>query len=101
MFYFTGGEDYKVPPNQYIKIVFLAGNTRAKFDLYLIPDHKIEMTERLRVTIVDLSISYGSNLRLGSVNSATIDILDDDSKHTYYIQHIKSTLKGVYVIVIT
>ena len=81
-----------VPPNQYVKVVFLAGNTRATFDIRIIGNDKIGMTKRFRVTIVDLSLSYGSNLRLGSISSATIDILDDDSKHTYYIQHIKSTL---------
>ena len=81
-----------VPPNQYVKVIFLAGMTVAKFDIHLIGNDKIGMTKRFRITIVDLSLSYGSNLRLGSISSATVDIFDDDSKHTYYIQHIKSTL---------
>ena len=31
--YFTGGEDYEVPPNQYIKVIIPAGMTSISFDI--------------------------------------------------------------------
>ena len=82
---FTGGEDYEIPTNQYFKVLFPAGSTVAKFDVYIMNDNKIENNETFYGTIYDLSVPYGINL--GSTASATFTILDDDSKHTYIIMY--------------
>ena len=77
---FIGGEDYEVPPNQYIKVIISAGVTTASFDIRIINDTKVEGNEKFRGTIFDLSVPYG--FKLGSNAGATFTILDDDSKHT-------------------
>ena len=79
--YFTGGEDYEVPPNQYIKVIIPAGMTRISFDIKITDDNKVEYDETFRGTIFDLSLPYGFNL--GSIASATFTILDGDSKLVY------------------
>ena len=78
--YITGGEDYEAPENQYIKVIFPAGKTRVSFDIIINDDNDMEGSETFRITIYDLSVPYDINL--GSITSATINILDNDSKHT-------------------
>ena len=74
----TGGEDYDIPPNQYVQVIFPPGETRVSFDVLLIDDIQMENSETFRVTIYDLSVPYG--ITLGSITSAEITILDNDSK---------------------
>ena len=76
--YFTGGEDYEAPPNKYIKVKFPAGKTRVSFDIIINDDDEMEGHETFRITIYDLSVPYDINL--GFITSATINILDNDSK---------------------
>ena len=82
--YLTGGQDYQIPNNQYIKVKFPAGETRASFDINIINDDFLEEPETFRITIFELSVPYG--ITLGSITSAIVTILDDDSKFTETIQ---------------
>ena len=86
--HFTDGEDYEAPPNQYIKVKFPAGKTRVSFDIIINDDKEMEGSETFRITIFDLSVPYG--ITLGPITSATVTIVDDDSKNalTAYIQHV-------------
>ena len=67
-----------MPPNQYIKVRFSAGETRVSFDVNIIDDDLMENSETFRITIYDLSVPYG--ITLGSITSAEVTIVDNDSK---------------------
>ena len=82
----TGGEDYDIPQNQYIKVRFPAGETTVSFDVDIIDDYEIEGREIFHVTIFDLSVPNGINL--GFIRTAEIVIIDDDSKCNYTIAYI-------------
>lgn len=78
MIYFAGDEDYLIPPNQIIKVIFPAGTISASFDVNIIDDLQLEDSETFHVSIDELSVPFG--VTLGFIKSATVTILDDDSK---------------------
>ena len=94
--YLTGDEDYEIPPNQYVKVRFSAGQTRVSFDVNIIDDDLMENSETFRITIYDLSVPYG--ITLGFYTSAEVTIVDNDSKFlrnkvAYYLLSILQIMK--------
>ena len=62
----------------YVQVLFPGGLTTAKFDVHLVHDVILEHNETFRISIDPLSLPHG--VILGTVSSATVTILDDDSK---------------------
>ena len=78
---FTAGEDYELPPNQYLKGIAHAGRDTESLDIRIFDDNKIEGSETFRATIFDLSLP--SNIKFGHITNAIVTIQDDDGKHMY------------------
>ena len=62
----------------YVQALFPGGLTTAKFNVRMVDDMILEGSERFRVSIDSLSLPYG--VVLGDIASATVEILDDESK---------------------
>ena len=77
---FIGGVDYGSKATSYIPVIISAGMTRASFDIPIINDRILEETETFTMSIDPVSLPYG--VTLGSSASASVTIMDDDSKKT-------------------
>ena len=84
-----------MPQNHYFRVKFPAGHTKASFDINIINDDDIEGSETFRVYIFDLSVPYG--VSLGRTTSATVVIVDDDSKQLYTYKHILYIYNIIYL----
>lgn len=79
--HFIGGVDYGTEPTTYIPVVFSAGMTSVSFDIQIIDDKILENAETFTVSIDPVSVPYG--VTLVTPDSATVSILDNDSKNYY------------------
>ena len=75
----AGSFDYVFPRNGYIRVIFPAGIASVSVPIRVIDDEIIERTERFGVNIVDVSLPHG--VTVAGSPSASINILDDDSKY--------------------
>ncbi|MEM8844869.1 MAG: malectin domain-containing carbohydrate-binding protein, partial [Pseudomonadota bacterium] len=70
----TADIDYTALP---ASVMIMQGETEAILDLTILDDIDIEGTETVQVTL-DNIVSGDANLMIGAMNSATVNILDDD-----------------------
>ena len=70
-----GGVDYDSGP---YTVTFTAGVTRVPFDVSIDNDNELENPEQFRLDIVAGSLP--TNVNVGTPNSATVTINDDESK---------------------
>lgn len=75
--HFAGGIDYN--SESHVQVIFPDGKNTTSFDVKIINDDIFDENETFYVTIDPLSLPYG--VVLGNIASATVTILDDDSKY--------------------
>jgi len=68
-----GGVDYDSGP---YSVIFTAGVTRVSFDVPINDDNELENSEQFRL---DIFRSLPTNVNLGTPNTATVTISDDES----------------------
>ena len=78
--YLIDNLDYKYtsPKRGQMRVVIPAGHSRVSFDLTILDDMIIEDTESFRLSIIDVSLPH--NVSVGSIESTTVYILDNDCK---------------------
>ena len=76
--YFAGGDDYgEINTTQYI-VTFPAGTSRSSFDIPIHNDTVSETDESFRITIMEVSLPFGT--KLGDNNTTDVVIEDNDSE---------------------
>ena len=75
MFNHVENTDYNSGP---YTVIFTPGVIRYQFDVLIVDDNVIENDEAFRLTINASSLLRG--VTVGSVDQATVNILDEDSK---------------------
>ena len=73
---FTGGDDYNVGP---YSVIIPAGETSGSFEISIIDDQMLENNESFDLNI-DIN-TLPDDVTLGSPDSATMIIINDDSKY--------------------
>ena len=92
--YLSGGDDYgEIDTTRYI-VTFPAGTSCSSFDIPIHNDTESEQDESFRITIMEMSLPFGT--KLGDNTTADVVIEDNDSKllictlHVYMIYTMRN-----------
>ena len=83
-------DDFVHPKDGYVQVVFPAGEDTGTFHLKINSDMILELNEKFKVTIVDVSLPYG--FILGDNKTIDVTILDSNRKYNYVICYILHAL---------